>query len=58
MLHAVILVSFDIDGTLEIGDPPGPLTSAAMHLAVPPGVVRPTRPADAQARTSTAEEGN
>ena len=24
--HLAILISFDIDGTLEVGDPPGPLT--------------------------------
>jgi len=33
MLDAVILVSFDIDGTLEIGDPPGPLTLEAVRHA-------------------------
>jgi hypothetical protein len=27
----VILISFDIDGTLEVGDPPGVLTMAMVH---------------------------
>ena len=27
------LVSFDIDGTLEHGDPPGPITTGFVHLA-------------------------
>jgi hypothetical protein len=27
----VILVSFDIDGTLEVGDPPGPLTMSSVR---------------------------
>jgi hypothetical protein len=30
---ANLLVSFDIDGTLEMGDPPGPLTAAFVRLA-------------------------
>lgn len=30
---AVILVSFDIDGTLEVGDPPGPILLAAVRQA-------------------------
>jgi hypothetical protein len=29
----VTLVSFDIDGTLEIGDPPGIITVAAVRTA-------------------------
>jgi hypothetical protein len=29
----VILVSFDIDGTLEVGDPPGPVTLATVLRA-------------------------
>jgi len=29
----VTLVSFDIDGTLEIGDPPGIITIGAVHTA-------------------------
>jgi len=28
-----MLVSFDIDGTLEVGDPPGPVTLAAVRRA-------------------------
>ncbi len=28
----VILISFDIDGTLEVGDPPGPLTMDMVRL--------------------------
>ena len=27
-----ILISFDIDGTLEVGDPPGPLTMAMVKI--------------------------
>ena len=27
-----ILISFDIDGTLEVGDPPGPLTMAMVRV--------------------------
>ena len=27
-----ILISFDIDGTLEVGDPPGPLTMAMVKV--------------------------
>jgi hypothetical protein len=27
------LVSFDIDGTLEHGDPPGPITTGFVHMA-------------------------
>jgi hypothetical protein len=30
---ANLLVSFDIDGTLEMGDPPGPLTAAFVRMA-------------------------
>jgi hypothetical protein len=29
----VILVSFDIDGTLEVGDPPGPVSLATVRRA-------------------------
>ena len=29
----VILISFDIDGTLEVGDPPGVLTMDMVRLA-------------------------
>ena len=29
----MILVSFDIDGTLEVGDPPGPVTFEMVHRA-------------------------
>lgn len=29
----MILVSFDIDGTLEVGDPPGPVTIEMVHRA-------------------------
>ena len=29
--HIVILMSFDIDGTLEVGDPPGVLTMAMVQ---------------------------
>lgn len=32
-MDRVTLVSFDIDGTLEIGDPPGIITVAAMRVA-------------------------
>ena len=32
-MSPVALVSFDIDGTLEIGEPPGIVTVAAMHTA-------------------------
>jgi hypothetical protein len=31
----LILVSFDIDGTLEAGDPPGPVTFAATPTSCP-----------------------
>ena len=34
-----ILVSFDIDGTLEMGDPPGPLTAAFVRHAKAQGCV-------------------
>ena len=27
-----ILISFDIDGTLEVGDPPGPLTMDMVRI--------------------------
>lgn len=33
------LLSFDIDGTLEIGDPPGPIPLAAVHRALELGFV-------------------
>jgi hypothetical protein len=32
-IPAVILVSFDIDGTLEFGDPPGPIPLAVVQRA-------------------------
>lgn len=32
-MSRVTLVSFDIDGTLEIGDPPGIITIGAVHTA-------------------------
>ena len=32
-MSPVTLVSFDIDGTLEIGDPPGIITIGAVHTA-------------------------
>jgi len=35
----MILVSFDIDGTLETGDPPGPLTLDMVRLAKSSGWV-------------------
>jgi len=35
----VILVSFDIDGTLEVGDPPGLLTMAMVRRAQEKGVL-------------------
>jgi hypothetical protein len=35
----VVLVSFDIDGTLEVGDPPGPLTMDMVRLAQARGYV-------------------
>jgi hypothetical protein len=35
----MILVSFDIDGTLETGDPPGPLTLEMVRLAQSSGYV-------------------
>ena len=35
----VILISFDIDGTLEVGDPPGILTMAMVRRAQAKGVV-------------------
>jgi len=31
--HLVILISFDIDGTLEVGDPPGVLTMEMVRKA-------------------------
>ena len=31
--HPLALVSFDIDGTLEVGDPPGIVTIAMVHHA-------------------------
>jgi len=33
----VILISFDIDGTLEVGDPPGVLTMAMVKRVQKPG---------------------
>src|SRR5258708_2777290 len=38
-LPPMILVSFDIDGTLEVGDPPGPLTLDMVRLAKSSGWV-------------------
>jgi hypothetical protein len=35
----VILISFDIDGTLEMGDPPGPIPLALVRLAREKGYV-------------------
>jgi hypothetical protein len=35
----VILISFDIDGTLEVGDPPGVLTMAMVKRVQKPGFV-------------------
>ena len=35
----VILISFDIDGTLEVGDPPGILTMAMVRRAQAKGVL-------------------
>ena len=32
-MHGVKLVSFDIDGTLEVGDPPGVVSIALVRLA-------------------------
>ena len=32
-IHLAILISFDIDGTLEVGDPPGILTMAMVRRA-------------------------
>lgn len=34
-----ILISFDIDGTLEVGDPPGPVTLEMVRLAREKGCV-------------------
>ena len=36
-LCIVILISFDIDGTLEVGDPPGVLTMAMVKRVQKPG---------------------
>ena len=33
-----ILISFDIDGTLEVGDPPGPLTMDMVRIVPGQGV--------------------
>ena len=35
----MILISFDIDGTLEMGDPPGPIPLALVRLAKERGYV-------------------
>jgi len=35
----VILVSFDIDGTMEFGDPPGPISAAVARELVDRGVI-------------------
>ena len=46
-----ILISFDIDGTLEIGDPPGPLTMDMVRRAHESGCIIGTcsdRPLDVQ----------
>ena len=32
-MSAITLISFDIDGTLEIGEPPGIVTIAMIHAA-------------------------
>jgi len=37
--YLVILISFDIDGTLEVGDPPGVLTMAMVRRAQEKGVL-------------------
>ena len=34
-----ILVSFDIDGTLETGDPPGPITMEMVGMAQAQGCI-------------------
>lgn len=34
-----VLVSFDIDGTLEVGDPPGPVTMDMVRKAVANGCI-------------------
>ena len=39
MLHLAILVSFDIDGTLEAGDPPGPITMSMVRRAREQGCI-------------------
>ena len=52
-----ILISFDIDGTLEIGDPPGPLTMEMVRIVRDKGFVIGTcsdRPPSSQ-RTLFAE---
>ncbi len=38
-MTAMILISFDIDGTLEMGDPPGPIPLALVRLAKERGYV-------------------
>jgi len=35
----VILISFDIDGTMEFGDPPGPISAAVARELVARGVI-------------------
>jgi hypothetical protein len=35
----VILISFDIDGTMEFGDPPGPISAAVARELVDRGVI-------------------
>jgi hypothetical protein len=38
-IHLVILISFDIDGTLEVGDPPGVLTMEMVRRAREKGLL-------------------
>ena len=35
----VVLISFDIDGTMEFGDPPGPISAAVARELVARGVI-------------------
>jgi len=52
-VQAEILVSFDIDGTLEFGDPPGPITASMVLKTREAGYVIGTssdRPRSAQIR--------